>query len=329
MRPLSTSCSRSNAARSIFFFCLLICAVVGIAQPVRAQEKANAALPACVPSDLTALIVPEGRTVQVHEVKEKSGRKRNPASATPSEQEFPPTEFRERERAHEILWKKAQQGNAAAMVNVAVSSLAGWGTKPNAGTALYWLHEAADRGYGAALYDLGILYFKGCGVPRDQVEAFHFFDLGARAGDVAAQVNVGFFYDHGLGTAQDYVAAAHWYLQAAQRGDGQAQYNLGDLFLHGEGLPGDEGEAFAWFQKAALQGHTGGQIMIGSMLAAGRGTSKDLVGAYFWVFAALLGGDDRATPVLQVLDQQLTGEQIEQAKSRAQLLLAGLQAAKN
>jgi TPR repeat protein len=329
MRPLSTN-RMLNPSRLFFLLGALICAVVGMARPVRAQEKATSALPACVPSDLTALIVPEGSAVRVHEVKQEPGGKRSPARATPgSEPEPRPTEFLERKRAYQILWKEAQHGNAAAMVNLAASSLAGWGTKPNAGAALYWLHAAADRGYGAALYDLGILYFNGCGVPQDPAEAFHFFDLGARAGYLAAQVNLGYFYDRGLGVAEDRLAAAHWYLEAAKRGEARAQYNLGDLFLHGEGVPKDESEAFAWFQKAALQGHTGAQIMIGSMLAAGRGGSRDLVAAYFWIFTASLDGDDRAAPMLQVLDRQLSSEQIEQAKSRAQLRLAGLQAAKN
>jgi TPR repeat protein len=65
------------------------------------------------------------------------------------------------------------------------------------------------------------------------------------------------------------------------------------------------------------------------MLAAGRGTSKDLAGAYYWIFAAALQGDTRGAVLLRTLDHQLTAEEIEEAKARAQLLLAGLEAAKN
>lgn len=318
---------RFNPLRSFFLLGSLLFAVVGMAQPVRAQKPAN---PGCVPSDLTALIVPEAGTVQVGERREKSAGNGGPARVTPgSRPEASPGEPQERKRAYQILWKEAQRGSPAAMVDLAVSSLAGWGKEPNAGAALYWLHAAADRGYGAALYDLGVLYFKGCGVRPDPAEAFHFFDLGARAGYLAAQVNLGYFYDHGLGVAQDQAAAAHWYRQAAEGGQAQAQYNLGDLLLRGEGVRKEEREAFAWFQRAALQGHTGGQIMTGSMLAAGRGKPKDLVAAYFWLLTASLGGDERAAPLLPGLEGQLTPEQIEQAKSRAELRLAGLQAAKN
>jgi TPR repeat protein len=319
-----------NFASGLFrgFFALVLGLFV-ISQAARGQRKAEAGQPACVPSDLSALIVPEGGTVHVNEVMEfgKQGSTGNKTlSSGPASGSF---DARGKDEAYKIFSKEARQGNPAAMTNLAVSSLAGWGGKPNAGAALYWLHAAADRGYGAAFYDLGILYFKGCGVRQDMAEAFHFFELGAQGGYYAAQVNLGYFYDHGLGVAQDHAAAAHWYLQAAEAGEAQAQYNLGDLYLHGEGVPRDESIAFTWFQKAALQGHSGGRIMIGTMLAAGRGTSKDLAGAYFWIFTAVLQGDDRGTATLRALERQLTAPEIEEAKERGRLLVTGVASAKN
>lgn len=101
-----------------------------------------------------------------------------------------------------------------------------------------------------------------------------------------------------------------------------------DLYLHGEGVPLDEPVAFAWLQKAALQGHAGAQIMAGSMLAAGRGVGKDLPGAYFWIYTAKLQGDDRGAARLRILERQLTGAEIEQAKARAQLLVGPSQPTK-
>ena len=302
---------------------------LAISQPVRAQGKA-ASQSLCVPSDLSALVVPEGETVHVSELKEGLDRKgRELRSASSSDASQNPSGGQQRKEAYEVFSKEAHQGNPAAMTNLAVSSLAGWGGKSNAGAALFWLHAAADRGFGAAFYDLGILYFKGCGVRQDMAEAFRFFELGAKSGYAAAQVNLGYFYDHGLGVTPDRAAAARWYLLAAESGEALAQYNLADLYLQGESVPKDETTAFGWYQKAALRGHTGARIMVGSMLAAGRGTSKDLAGAYFWLFAAVLQGDDRGVPLLRDLERQLPGAEIEEAKARAQLLLEGLQASKN
>lgn len=324
------SCNFSNFTSGLFrgFFGVFLGLFV-FSQAVRGQDKAERAESACVPSDLSALIVPEGRRVQVSEVREfdKQGRASGKTLSPSAHSGF--FNDRGKEEGYKIFSKGALQGSPAAMVNLAVSFIAGWGTQQNAGTALYWLHAAADRGYAPAFYDLGILYFKGCGVRQDVAEAFRFFEIGAKGGYGPAEVNLGYFYDHGLGVPQDHGAAATWYRKAAEAGEAHAQYNLADLYLHGEGVSKDETAAFGWYEKAALQGHSASRIMVGSMLAAGRGTSKDLAGAYFWTLAAVLQGDTRGVPLLRTLEGQLPGAEIEEAKTRAQLLFAGVQAAKN
>lgn len=316
MRQISSKASDSAAGlfRGLFVVVLILFV---ISPAVHAQVKADPAPSACVPSDLNALIVPEGRTVHVNEVRE-FGKQGSAAYKTLSSSRASGSfDARGKEEAYKTFLKEARQGNPPAMVNLAVSSLAGWGTQTNAGAALYWLNAAANRGYAPAFYDLGILYFKGCGVREDIAEAFRFFRLGADSGYAPAQVNLGYFYDHGLGVPQDHSAAASWYLRAAEAGEAQAQYNLADLYLYGEGVPKDEAAAFGWFQKAAFEGHAGAQIMVGSMLAAGRGTPKELSAAYLWIFAATLQGDDRGAPTLRTLESQLTRAEIEEAKVRA------------
>lgn len=310
-------------------FLAIVLGLFAISQAARGQGKAESERFACVPSDLTALIVPEGSVVRVDEVREFGKHGSSADKTLSSGADFSPTDARGTEEAYKVFSKEARQGNPAAMVNLAVASLAGWNTKPNAGAALYWLHTASNRGFAPAFYDLGILYFKGCGVRQDLAEALRFFRLGADSAYAPAQVNVGYFYDHGLGVAQDHAAAAGWYLLAAESGEAQAQYNLADLYLHGEGVPHDELKAFEWYQKAALQGHSGARIMAGSMLSAGRGTSKDLATAYLWTFAAVLQGDARAVPLLRTLELQLPGPEIEEAIERARLLVAEVEAAKN
>lgn len=310
-------------------FLAIVLGLFAISQAARGQGKAENERSACVPSDLTALIVPEGGAVRVYEVREFGKQGGSADKTLSSGADFSSKNPRGKEEAYQVFSQEARHENPAAMVNLAVASLAGWNTKPNAGAALYWLQAAADRGFAPAFYDLGILYFKGCGVRQDLGEAFHFFRLGADSGYAPAQANLGYLYDHGLGVAQDHTAAADWYRQAAEAGEAQAQYNLADLYLHGEGVPRDESMAFTWFHKAALQGHSGGRIMIGSMLAAGRGTSKDLAGAYFWIYAAVLQGDNRGTATLRALERQLTVAEIEEAKERGRLLVTGVEAAKN
>ena len=211
----------------------------------------------------------------------------------------------------------ARRGDTQAQVNLAVASLAGWGAPPNAGTALYWLHAAADRAYPLAFYDLGILYMNGCGVRQDYNEAFQFFAKGARNEDPAAQVNLGYLYDQGLGVARDQQKAMFWYRKAAEAGVAVAQYNVADLYLRGEGIAQDDAAAFRWFQQAAMQGHAHARVMLGSMYAAGRGTSKDLAEAYMWLIASEMEGDPQCAALLRVIEPQLSAAQVAAAKQRA------------
>ena len=285
----------------------------------RAQSKALAAENPCVSTAMVGLLVQEGNSVRVGPSTEpawqQAGSRENEKGIALTQA---PETVRTLEQARRWFEKGARKGYAPAQVNLAVLSLAGWGTPPNAGAALYWLQEAARQGYALANFNLGILYLKGCEVPQDYHEAFSLFERGSNAGDPAAQMNLGYLYDQGLGVAQDRAQAAVWYRKAAESGLARAQYNLADLYAHGEGVALDERMAFAWFQKAARQGHTGARLMLGSMYAEGRGTEKNLPSAYEWLSAAVLQGDHRGSTILHVLEQQLSPEQLAQSRMRAQ-----------
>ena len=314
--------------KSVFFICPrfrwsagavagLLC--IAVVAPAQAQKKDTPPASSCLPSDLAGGIVVQGRTVYVSPVPERLVAPGGEQPATPNTGPTAPKSA-DMHEAYKVFAREAKNGNAAAMVNLALATLAGWGTEPNADAALYWLHTAADKGYPRAAYDLGILYMRGCGVRQDFAEAFRYFEQGARGGDAAAQMNLGYLYDRGLGVIQDRAMAARWYCQAAESGEPQAQYNLGEMYLQGEGVAQDDAAAFAWFKKAAVPGHREARIMVGSMYAAGRGTAKDLVAAYAWLSAAAQQADARANDTLLAVTKQLSPAQLAEAKLRAQSL---------
>ena len=297
--------------------CLVVGSLVAVfGQPgsAWAQESAGPASPSCFPADLAALIAPEGQGVRVFPGPEISRGQKSQAGNSGA------VLTREARQAYKAFERDSRKGSAAAQVNLAVASLAGWGTQPNAGAALYWLNIAAQQNFALAFYDLGILYFKGCGVRQDYGEAFSYFQKGANAGDAPSEVNLGYMHSRGLGVTRDAAAAASWYRKAAESGNPEGQYSLADMYLRGEGLAADDAAAFSWFHKAALQGHTGARIMLGSMYAAGRGTARDLVAGYTWISAAALQGDPRATALLPIIERQLTPALLTQARSRAREL---------
>jgi TPR repeat protein len=297
---------------------LLAAAILAI--PASAETDTSTARDACVSRAMVGLLRREGNAVRVSrraELVEKAGSRENEKGIALAQAQ---DVLHTLDEAHKWFEKGARKGYAPAQVNLAVFSLAGWGTPPSAGTALYWLWEAARQGYALAFFDLGILYMNGCGVHRDYHEAFSQFERGAKAGDSAAQTNLGYLYDQGLGVAEDRAQAAVWYRKAAESGVAEAQYNLADLYVRGEGVPRDQSTAFAWFQKAAQQGHTAARIMLGLMYTEGRGTEKDLPSAFEWLSAAILQGDTRGTAAVQALEHELTPEQLAQSKMRAQQL---------
>ena len=308
--------------RRLFFLARIALVMQGLIGPAQARpQQMETTASSCVSPEMARLIVQERNGVRVSSPREGEN------DAVPVRANSlgimamnAPESAKTMSEAHGQFQKAARKGYASAQVNLAVLSLAGWGTRPNAGEALYWLHAAAQQGYAPALFDLGIIYLEGCGVRRDYTEAFRFFEKGALAGDAAAQVNLGYLYDQGLGTAQNRSEAAKWYRRAADTGDPRAQYNLADLYLRGEGVPRDEAGAFAWFQKAALGGHAEARIMLGSMYAAGVGARADAAAAYMWLSLAALQGDSRANGKLDELRSQMTSEQVAEATDRAHSL---------
>jgi hypothetical protein len=89
--------------------------------------------------------------------------------------------------------------------------------------------EAASAGSGAAMYNLGLLYINGWGVTRDYAQAHDWFQKAADAGNSLAMVNLGFAYANGRGVTQDYAQAREWYQKAAEAGNKVAMNHLGEL----------------------------------------------------------------------------------------------------
>jgi TPR repeat protein len=306
---------------SIFFGVLTLISQLS-PQSIRGQEQqADNAPTSCVSPEMARLIVQERDGIRVHLFRENQNEtsvQENAKGVSAATRPATPQTIKE---ARKWFRKAARRGYPAAQVNLAVLSLAGWGTRPNAGTALYWLHAAAQQGYAPALFDLGIVYMEGCGVGRDYGLALQFFQKGALTGYSAAQMNLGYLYDRGLGVGQDRTEAAKWYRLAADSGEARAQYNLADLYLRGEGVPQDDAAAFAWFQKAAAGGHAEARIMLGSMYITGRGTLVDPAAAYMWLSAAAMQGDSRASARLDALKSQLSAAQLSDATARATALV--------
>ena len=87
------------------------------------------------------------------------------------------------------LWtaRAAQNGDPAAMYNLASYMYAGDGGARDIPGAATWFHKAAEHGVVNAQYNLAQLYEKGYGVPLNTAEAYKWYLVAAGSGDTEAR----------------------------------------------------------------------------------------------------------------------------------------------
>ena len=139
----------------------------------------------------------------------------------------------------------------------------------------------------------------------------------AKRGNVEAQNMLGYMYRYGQGVPQDFELARQWYRLAADQGHARAQNNLGAMYRQSLGVPQDYQEAFRWFRRSAEQGNGGAQNHLGLMYFNGEGVAKDEIEAYKWAYLSAQQGVEPAILAVEFLEQQLTSEQIQEAKRLA------------
>jgi TPR repeat protein len=116
----------------------------------------------------------------------------------------------------------------------------------------------AEQGNAAAQVNLGNLYMKGLGTEQNYTLALRWYLSAAAQGERMAQSKVGILYYHGLGVAKDPAEAARWFQKAAEQGVTSAQSILGSLYAAGDGVPQDLARAYYWFTMAEEQGDVEG-----------------------------------------------------------------------
>jgi tetratricopeptide (TPR) repeat protein len=121
----------------------------------------------------------------------------------------------------------------------------------NYSEGMHWYRMAADQGDAAAQLQVGGLYANGWGVRQNYPEAMQWFRKAAAQDNPAAQNNIGELYANGWGVPQNYPEAMQWFRKAAEQGHPAAQNNIGGFYANGRGVPRDYAEAMRWFRTSA------------------------------------------------------------------------------
>ena len=126
--------------------------------------------------------------------------------------------------------------------------------KGDYGVALQIFKSLAEKGDLVAQLNLAKMYREGKGVSKDYKAAVKWFNLSAEQGNAVAQYHLGVAYSFGLGVVPDYEIALKWYLESAEQGNAFAQHHLSLLYYFGNGVPEDKKYAYMWANFASLSG---------------------------------------------------------------------------
>lgn len=190
------------------------------------------------------------------------------------------------------------------------------------------LQARAEQGDAASQIQLAVLYADGQGVEKDYEAAVKWFRKAADQGAAHAQYNLGIAYASGRGVDKDPAVAVQWYHKAASQGHAMAQYNLGVLHDAGEGVRKDPAEALQWYRKAADQGHAMAQFNVGAAYHNGDGVARDPVEAYAWINLAVRTLPERAR-FRDDLEKVLSGPQVAAAQRRTRELKSQIESRAN
>jgi uncharacterized protein len=179
--------------------------------------------------------------------------------------------------------------------------------------ALY--EKAAATGDSEANMRLGDLYFTGDAGQRDLPEAFKYYRNAAQLKNTKAYFKMGYCYERGHGVGQSNQDAVYWYQRGVDAGELNCIANMARFYENGIVVDKDPVKAAELYRAAAEQGEAFSQISLGSLYRTGLGVKKDLVEAYKWISLASSRGF--GVEILQLLEKEMTPEQIAEAKNRA------------
>jgi len=193
------------------------------------------------------------------------------------------------ERAHDLLFLAARQGDMQAERLLGTVYDRGLGVEPSPGRARMWYRRAAEQGSATARLQLGLLYLEGRGVPASESLALRWIRPAAEVGLCEAEYAMGWLLRHGVEVGAPGEAVA-WIESAAQKDFAPAQAEIGLMHLGGDGVTPNDVLATEWLRKSANQNYSIAQYNLAQCYVEGRGVPVDMDEAELLFRRAANGG---------------------------------------
>ena len=120
----------------------------------------------------------------------------------------------------------------------------------------------------------------------------------------------------------EYATAIKAWTPLAEKGDADAQYALGAMYFAGYGVSQDYQTAMKWYTLAAEQGNALAQFNLDVIYHKGHGVLQDHARAYMWFNLSVSTGHEVAFKVRDIVAEQMTPSEIEQAQKLAEECIA-------
>lgn len=209
----------------------------------------------------------------------------------------------------------AGAGDPAAMSNLGLAAVSGYGGAQDLPAAVQWFQKAAQAGNAAGMVNLAALLLNGAGTPKDERAGLDWLNRAARAGSPTAMEALGEIYARGERVPRDYRLAARWMQSAVDAGDGLAITNLAYWYEGGVILPKDEQRSLSLYNRAALAGRTAAMVRLGQFYEAGDVVGQDLLQAATWYQRAADAGSADALYHLGGLYETGRGLPLDRARA--------------
>lgn len=166
--------------------------------------------------------------------------------------------------------------------------------------ALFWYQKAADNGNTAAMNNLANMYYAGQTIPKDHEKAYNLYFKAAKRGDAVAQFNISMMYYNGEYVKQSDKETLSWLTLAAKAGLAIAQVRLGTFYREGYSLVNQNyKKALYWYYEAAKQKSAEGEFYVGFSYFYGFGVKADTKKATYWIHKAKLNGYSHANTFMK------------------------------
>jgi TPR repeat protein len=262
----------------------------------------------CSASQKTDAQVRQERIKRMKEGSVNEDKQPSPTTTVVASEKMPTPKFEDRPTYTAELQQKAESGDAAAQLDLALCYDCGYGVEKNPVEAHKWFLKAAEQGNGRAQNAVGNDYANGTGgVEKNLEEALRWYRKSAEQECGYGQNSMGWCYEWGKGVEKDMEEAVKWYRKSAEQGCANGQISFGNCYLNGKGVEKNMAEAVKWYRKSAEQGNPRGQFLLGAFYLQGVGVEKDMVEGVKWLRASAEQGNCFAQNCIGALYQEGTG----------------------